>query len=61
MFKASKAAASLSLEALNIFTDKIIEGHIGQGLDLRWTFHTEVPTEEEYFSMVDGSKHSPIS
>jgi geranylgeranyl pyrophosphate synthase len=57
MFKASKAAASLSLEALNLFTDKIIEGHIGQGLDLHWTFHTDVPTEEEYFTMVDGSKN----
>lgn len=56
MFKAAKAAASLSLEAVNIFNDRIIEGHVGQGLDLHWTFHTKVPTEEEYFAMVDGSK-----
>ena len=59
MFKASKAAASLSPEALGIFTDRIIEGHLGQGLDLHWTFHTKVPSEEEYFAMVDGSKKSP--
>lgn len=56
MFKAVKAAASLSPEAANILTDRMIEGHIGQGMDLHWTFHTEVPTEEEYFAMVDGSE-----
>lgn len=62
MFKASKAAASLSPKAVEIFTDKIIEGHLGQGLDLHWTFHTQVPTEGEYFAMVDGSTSpSPIS
>lgn len=62
MFKAVKAAASLSPDAANILTDRIIEGHLGQGLDLQWTFHTELPTEEEYFAMVDGSKlESPSS
>ena len=62
MFKAVKAAASLSPDAANILTDRIIEGHLGQGLDLQWTFHTELPTEEEYYAMVDGSKlESPSS
>lgn len=56
MFKALKAAECLSPAAVTIFTDRIIEGHIGQGMDLRWTQQTEIPTEEEYFAMVDGSK-----
>lgn len=61
MFKALKAAASLSTEAVEMFTNTLIEGHIGQGLDLFWTFQTEVPTEEEYFAMVDGSKKPQTS
>lgn len=47
---------SLSSTAVQIFTERIIEAHIGQGLDLYWAHHTKVPTEEEYFTMVDGSK-----
>lgn len=56
MFKALKAASSLSPEAVNIFTERVIDGHLGQGLDLHWTYHTNIPTEAEYFTMVDGSK-----
>lgn len=47
---------SLSSTAVQIFTERIIEAHIGQGLDLYWAHHTKVPTEEEYFTMVDGSR-----
>ncbi|KAI0126433.1 isoprenoid synthase domain-containing protein [Xylariales sp. AK1849] len=54
MFKALKAAESLSPAAVRIFIERVIEGHIGQGLDLYWAYHTEIPTEEEYFVMVDG-------
>lgn len=54
--KALKAAESLSPHAVRIFIDRLTDGHIGQGLDLHWTHNTEIPTEEEYFTMVDGSK-----
>lgn len=56
MLKALKAAESLSSTASRMLLDLLIEGHIGQGMDLYWTYHTSVPTEEEYFTMVDGSK-----
>lgn len=58
MFKSMKAAISLSSFATRIVTDRLIDGHIGQGLDLYWTRHTEIPTQDEYFTMVDGSKNS---
>lgn len=45
----------LSPNAAAIFTTRLIEGHIGQGMDLHWTNQTVVPTEEEYFTMIDGS------
>lgn len=56
VFKALEACMSLSSTAVQVFTERIIEAHIGQGLDLYWAHHTKVPTEEEYFTMVDGSK-----
>ncbi|KAJ5523607.1 terpenoid synthase [Penicillium frequentans] len=56
MFKALKSVGTLSPKAVSIFTEKLIEGHIGQGMDLYWKQHTQVPTEEEYFAMVDGSE-----
>ncbi|KAF7186012.1 Ophiobolin F synthase [Pseudocercospora fuligena] len=34
--------------------DRLLDAHIGQGLDLYWKHHTIVPTEREYFAMVDG-------
>lgn len=56
MIKALKAAESLSPLAVRIFIERLVDGHIGQGLDLYWTHNTEIPTEEDYFTMVDGSK-----
>ncbi|KAF5549999.1 Terpenoid synthase [Fusarium mexicanum] len=58
MLKASKAVESLSSRASRMLLDLLIEGHIGQGMDLYWTYHTSVPTEEEYFTMVDGKTDS---
>lgn len=55
MLKALKATDSLSACTARIVLDKLLDGHIGQGLDLSWTYHTTIPTEEEYFIMVDGS------
>jgi geranylgeranyl pyrophosphate synthase len=55
IIKALKAAEALSSRASRLLIDLLIEGHIGQGLDLYWTYHTAIPTEEEYFTMVDGS------
>ncbi|KAI1175872.1 isoprenoid synthase domain-containing protein [Nemania sp. FL0916] len=54
LFRALKAAEKLSAVASNIMIERIIEAHIGQGLDLYWTHHTDIPSEEEYFTMVDG-------
>lgn len=59
MFKSLKLAASLSPDAVRICTDKVIDEHIGQGIELLWTFQTQVPSEEDYFRMVDGSKLAP--
>jgi geranylgeranyl pyrophosphate synthase len=56
MFKALKLATSLSPAAVQIFTDSLIDEHIGQGMDLHWKFQTKIPSEEDYFTMVDGSK-----
>ncbi|KAI1495578.1 isoprenoid synthase domain-containing protein [Biscogniauxia marginata] len=58
IFKALKAAESLSPLAVRIFIERLIDGHIGQGIDLYWTRNTEIPTEEEYFTMVDGKTGS---
>ncbi|KAI1771877.1 isoprenoid synthase domain-containing protein [Hypoxylon cercidicola] len=58
IFKALKAAESLSPLAVRIFIERLIDGHIGQGLDLYWTHNTEIPTEEDYFTMVDGKTGS---
>ncbi|RBQ68210.1 hypothetical protein FVER14953_21058 [Fusarium verticillioides] len=58
MLKALKTAESLSSRASRMLLDLLIEGHIGQGMDLHWTYHTSVPTEEEYFTMVDGKTGS---
>ncbi|KAJ4253874.1 geranylgeranyl pyrophosphate synthetase [Fusarium torreyae] len=54
ILKALKAAEVLSPRAMRVLIDILIEGHIGQGMDLYWTYHTTIPTEEEYFTMVDG-------
>ncbi|KAF7188102.1 Ophiobolin F synthase [Pseudocercospora fuligena] len=54
MIKAVEAAQSLSSEAATIVTARLLDAHIGQGMDLHWKHHTSVPTEEDYFSMVDG-------
>ncbi|KAJ5122065.1 hypothetical protein N7448_003196 [Penicillium atrosanguineum] len=54
LMKALKAVTTLSPSAVSIFTNSLIEGHIGQGMDLYWTHQTNIPTREEYFTMVDG-------
>lgn len=56
MFKALKLADTLSPTAIQIFTDSVTDEHIGQGMDLHWKFQTKIPSEEDYFTMVDGSK-----
>ncbi|KAM0347287.1 hypothetical protein ACHAPU_004806 [Fusarium lateritium] len=58
MFKALKAAESLSTRATRLVVDTLLEAHIGQGMDLYWSHHTAVPTEAEYFTMVDGKTGS---
>ncbi|KAF3310904.1 hypothetical protein TWF173_009142 [Orbilia oligospora] len=44
----------LSPSAVAIFEDELRNLHIGQGLDLHWTFHQECPSEVEYIQMIDG-------
>ncbi|KAF3080866.1 hypothetical protein TWF706_002453 [Orbilia oligospora] len=47
-------AQKLSPSAVAIFEDELRNLHIGQGLDLHWTFHQECPSEVEYIQMIDG-------
>ncbi|KAJ9489820.1 hypothetical protein VN97_g3432 [Penicillium thymicola] len=54
LLRAFKAAMTLSSNAAAIFATRLIEGHVGQGMDLYWTNQTKVPTEQEYFTMIDG-------
>ncbi|KAK6530245.1 hypothetical protein TWF694_003609 [Orbilia ellipsospora] len=45
---------SLGGSAVAIFTEELGSLHVGQGLDLHWTFHEKCPTESEYIQMIDG-------
>ncbi|KAI9710434.1 MAG: hypothetical protein M1828_002164 [Chrysothrix sp. TS-e1954] len=54
MVKAIKSAESLSPVAVTILINRLIDGHMGQGMDLRWSHHTLIPDKDEYFAMVDG-------
>ncbi|KAK6520035.1 hypothetical protein TWF506_000326 [Arthrobotrys conoides] len=47
-------AQKLSPSAVAIFEDELRNLHIGQGLDLHWTFHQRCPSEAEYIQMIDG-------
>ncbi|CAG7927668.1 unnamed protein product [Penicillium olsonii] len=47
LLKAVQAAMSLSANAATLLTNRLIEGHIGQGVDLHWANQTKIPTEEE--------------
>ena len=40
----------------NPFADELKRLHIGQSLDIFWTYHVMAPTEDEYVRMIDGSK-----
>ncbi|KAK6344729.1 hypothetical protein TWF718_006687 [Orbilia javanica] len=47
-------AQKLSPSAVAIFEDELRNLHIGQGLDIHWTFHQKCPSESEYIQMIDG-------
>ncbi|KAK6496867.1 hypothetical protein TWF481_001849 [Arthrobotrys musiformis] len=47
-------AQKLSPSAVAIFEDELRNLHVGQGLDLHWTFHQKCPSEGEYIQMIDG-------
>ncbi|KAF3231420.1 hypothetical protein TWF192_003622 [Orbilia oligospora] len=47
-------AQKLSPSAVAISEDELRNLHIGQGLDLHWTFHQECLSEAEYIQMIDG-------
>ena len=42
-----------SLKAVGVFIEELKNLHCGQALDLHWTYHTHLPTVEEYMTMVD--------
>ncbi|EPS35655.1 hypothetical protein H072_10937 [Dactylellina haptotyla CBS 200.50] len=44
----------LSPGAIQIYADELCNLHVGQGMDLHWTFQTECPSEEDYIKMIDG-------
>ena len=44
-----------------IHADELKRLHIGQSLDIFWTYHVVPPTEGEYVRMIDGSKRTQKS
>ncbi|KAJ5641727.1 isoprenoid synthase domain-containing protein [Penicillium lividum] len=54
LMKAVQSAIMLSSDAVAIVTNRLIDCHIGQGLELHWTNQTKIPTTEDYFTMIDG-------
>ncbi|KAK6527920.1 hypothetical protein TWF281_009181 [Arthrobotrys megalospora] len=44
----------LGPSAVAIYQEELRRLHIGQSLDLHWTFHAQCPTEQEYMQMIDG-------
>ncbi|CEN60522.1 hypothetical protein ASPCAL02958 [Aspergillus calidoustus] len=47
----------LSSSAVLIFSEQMARMYTGQGHDIFWATHRTIPTEEEYFRMVDGSMY----
>ncbi|PYH39763.1 polyprenyl synthetase [Aspergillus neoniger CBS 115656] len=52
---AQRLCLRLSASASLIFSDQLAHLFAGQAHDLHWARHKTIPTEEEYFTMVDGS------
>ncbi|KAF3931652.1 Dimethylallyltranstransferase [Dactylellina cionopaga] len=44
----------LSPSAVAIYVDELRNLHVGQAMDLHWSFHTQCPSEGEYIQMIDG-------
>ncbi|KAK6525320.1 hypothetical protein TWF694_005463 [Orbilia ellipsospora] len=44
----------LSPAAVAIYADELTRLHVGQAMDLHWTFQNECPSESEYIKMIDG-------
>lgn len=49
---------SLQIYRCLILADELKRLHIGQSLDVFWTYHVVPPTEDEYVRMIDGSKRT---
>ncbi|RVD87488.1 uncharacterized protein DFL_001722 [Arthrobotrys flagrans] len=58
LVKCFEEASKLSLSAVTILTQGVSKIHVGQGYDLHWTFHGNVPSEKEYIRMIDGKTGS---
>ncbi|KAH8598382.1 isoprenoid synthase domain-containing protein [Bisporella sp. PMI_857] len=56
--EALNRANSNSPSMFEIVMDEFRTGHVGQSLDLYWTFQTVVPSEKEYLQMVDAKTSS---
>ncbi|KAF3189019.1 hypothetical protein TWF788_011150 [Orbilia oligospora] len=54
LIKCFEEASRLSPSAITVITQGVSKIHIGQGYDLHWTFHGEIPSEKEYIRMIDG-------
>lgn len=42
----------VTIEAVRIFTEQLLELHQGQGLDIHWRDTFKCPTENEYLTMI---------
>ncbi|KAK6530346.1 hypothetical protein TWF694_003702 [Orbilia ellipsospora] len=52
--KCLQKVQQLSPSAIAVFADELANLHLGQSLDLHWSFHVKCPTEAEYIKMIDG-------
>jgi geranylgeranyl diphosphate synthase type 3 len=44
-------------EAIHVFTQELLQLHIGQGMEIYWRDSSICPTEQEYIQMVQNSKY----
>ncbi|KAK6510050.1 hypothetical protein TWF481_004763 [Arthrobotrys musiformis] len=52
--KSLEEVQKLGPAAVAVYTNELRNLHVGQGLDLHWTFHAECPTKRDYIQMIDG-------
>ncbi|OQE20910.1 hypothetical protein PENFLA_c015G01631 [Penicillium flavigenum] len=52
--EALRLVQRLSTSAISIYSEEMRNLHLGQAHGLRWSYYTQMPTLEQYITMVDG-------